>query len=232
MIPLSDDNPTRRMPVISVTLISACIAVFAYQFLHSAGSGPSFTASCGFIPYEFLTGKDLPPFSCVTPVQATILTSMFMHGGFLHLGGNMLYLWIFGNNIEDTLGRRRFAVFYVVCGLAAALTQTALTLFTAPEEIGIPMVGASGAIAGVLGAYLIRYPTARVRTLVTFGFYWRTIQLPAFLVLGGWFVLQFFQGVASLGGSSTGGVAVWAHIGGFVAGLLLITPLVPRRQPG
>ena len=219
------------MPVISVTLISACIAVFAYQLLQSAGSGPSFTASCGFIPYEFLTGKDLPPFSCVTPVQVTILTSMFMHGGFLHLGGNMLYLWIFGNNIEDTLGRRRFAVFYVVCGLAAALTQTALTLFTAPEEIGIPMVGASGAIAGVLGAYLVRYPTARVRTLLTFGFLWRTIQLPAFLVLGGWFVLQFFQGVSSLGGSSTGGVAVWAHIGGFVAGLLLITPLVPRRQP-
>jgi membrane associated rhomboid family serine protease len=156
---------------------------------------------------------------------------MFMHGGFLHLGGNMLYLWIFGNNIEDILGRRRFAIFYVVCGVAAALTQTALTLFTAPEEIGIPMVGASGAIAGVLGAYLVRYPSARVRTLLTFGFFWRTIQLPAFLVLGGWFVLQFFQGVASLGGSSTGGVAVWAHIGGFVAGLLLITPLVPRRQP-
>ena len=231
MIPLSDDNPTRRMPVISVTLILACVAVFAYQLLQSGGSGPSFTASCGFIPYEFLTGKDLLPSSCVTPVQATILTSMFMHGGFLHLGGNMLYLWIFGNNIEDILGRRRFAIFYIVCGVAAALTQTALTLFTAPEEIGIPMVGASGAIAGVLGAYLVRYPTARVRTLVTFGFFWRTIQLPAFLVLGGWFVLQFFQGVASLGGSSTGGVAVWAHIGGFVAGLLLITPLVPRRQP-
>ncbi len=216
--------------MITLAFIVACVAVFAYQFLRSVDSGPSFTASCGFVPYEFLTGRDLPPFSCVTPVQATILTSMFMHGGFLHLGGNMLYLWIFGNNIEDLLGRLRFATFYAGCGLAAALTQTALTLFTAPEEIGIPMVGASGAIAGVLGAYLLRYPTARVRTLLTIGFFWRTIQLPAFLVLGGWFVLQFFQGVASLGGSSTGGVAVWAHIGGFVAGLVFITPLVPRRQ--
>ena len=232
MIPLSDENPTRRMPVVTAAIIVACVVAYAYQVVKLLGVGPSITASCGFVPYEFLTGIDLRPMSCVSPVQLTIFTSMFLHGGFLHLGGNMLYLWIFGNNVEDILGSMRFAGFYLACGVLAAVGQAFVTLVIWPEDIGIPMIGASGAVAGVLGAYLLRFPGARVRTLVTLGFFWSTVRLPAWFVLGAWFVLQFAQGVLGFASDEAGGVATWAHVVGFVAGLILVRLFVPpRRKP-
>jgi membrane associated rhomboid family serine protease len=150
---------------------------------------------------------------------------MFLHGGLLHLGGNMLYLWIFGNNVEDTLGHGRFVVLYAASGIAAALAQTLVN-----PASGIPMVGASGAVSGVLGAYLLLFPYATVLTLVTFGFFWRFIHLPAVIVLGLWIVFQFLSGYVSLGGAAEGGVAFFAHIGGFFAGMALLFVLRPRAS--
>ncbi len=153
---------------------------------------------------------------------------MFLHGGLLHLVGNMLYLWIFGNNVEDTLGHARFAVFYLASGVAAAAAQTVVN-----PASGIPMVGASGAVSGVLGAYFLLFPYATVLTLVTFGFFWRFIHLPAMVVLGLWILLQFFSGYLSLSvasGAESGGVAFFAHIGGFVTGMGLLFVLRPRRR--
>src|SRR2546425_1669215 len=155
---------------------------------------------------------------------------MFLHGGFFHVAGNMLYLWIFGDNVEDTLGHGRFLLFYLFCGLAAALAQTVMN-----PASKIPMVGASGAISGVVGAYLLLFPYARVLTLVTFGFFIRFVHIPAIVVLGFWIVVQFFAGVAafsvtSASGRETGGVAWFAHIGGFVTGMALL--FVLRRRPG
>jgi membrane associated rhomboid family serine protease len=232
MIPLSDDNPTRRAPIVTVSLIAVCVLMYGYQVVQLLSSGRSITASCGFIPYEFLTGTDLRPMSCVAPVQLTVVTSMFLHGGFLHLGGNMLYLWVFGNNVEDIVGSIRFAAFYFACGVLAAVGQALVTVVIWPEDIGIPMVGASGAIAGVLGAYLVRFPGARVRTLVTLGFFWSTVRLPAWFVLGAWFVLQFAQGLLGLTSDEAGGVATWAHVVGFAAGLALVRVVAPKsRRP-
>jgi membrane associated rhomboid family serine protease len=149
------------------------------------------------------------------PVVATILTSMFLHGGIPHIAGNMLYLWIFGNNIEDDTGRVRFIFFYLLCGTAAAMTHALLN-----RSSVVPMIGASGAISGVLGAYLLLYPRARVVTLLFFGFYIRTVEIPAVFVLGSWFVIQFLSALSS--SSSGGGIAWYAHVGGFVAGMMLI----------
>ena len=222
MIPLSDDNPTRSTPIFTVLLIAANILVFIYQF--SLGSGAeTFIRSCGFLPAELVTGEDVGVPTCVSPPYLTILTSMFMHGGLLHIGSNMLYLWIFGNNVEDAMGSVRFLLFYALSGVAAALAQTATTIMYTPELATIPNVGASGAVAGVLGAYLVLFPGARVRTLIGLGFFWSTARIPALIVLGLWFVTQFFQGVGSLDPevSANSGVAFWAHIGGFVVGLVL-----------
>jgi membrane associated rhomboid family serine protease len=155
----------------------------------------------------------------------TVLTSMFLHGGFLHLGGNMLYLWIFGDNVEDTLGHARFVLLYFGSGIGAALAQTVVN-----PHAGIPMVGASGAVSGILGAYLLLFPYATVLTLVTFGFFWRFIHMPALVVLGLWILLQFLSGYLSLGapGVAGGGVAFFAHIGGFFVGMALLFVLRPR----
>jgi membrane associated rhomboid family serine protease len=170
-----------------------------------------------------LFGREVPH-DVLQPVWLTVFTSMFLHGSPLHLGGNMLYLWIFGNNVEDAMGSGRFLLFYLLCGIAAAAAQVA----TAPYST-IPMLGASGAVAGVLGAYLVRFPTAQVETCVFF-FFITIIRLPALIVLGFWFLLQFTQGIAELGGvSDGGGVAWWAHIGGFVLGMLLINLFAQRR---
>ena len=148
---------------------------------------------------------------------ATVLTSMFLHGGWFHLLGNMLYLWIFGNNVEDSMGRLRFIVFYLFCGLAAAVGQ----ILTSPNS-AVPMVGASGAISGVMGAYLVLYPNVRVYTLVPLGFFITSMALPAWVMLGYWFLIQFVSGLVAVGGEIGGGVAFWAHVGGFVAGVVLI----------
>lgn len=230
MIPLSDDNPTRRMPVVTIAVILACVIAYGSQVLQAVATGQSLSASCGFIPYEFLTGTDLRPSACVAPVQLTVFTSMFLHGGLVHLGGNMLYLWIFGNNVEDALGSVWYAAFYLLCGVLAATGQAIVTLVIWPEDIGVPMIGASGAVAGVLGAYLVRFPGARVRTIVTLGFFWSTVRLPAWFVLGAWFLLQFAQGVFGLASDEAGGVATWAHVVGFAAGLILFRAVAPRNR--
>lgn len=221
MIPLSDENPPRTTPFVTYTLVAINIAVFVYQ-LTLGDRVEGFIQSCAFRPAELVTGRDIPPPSCVQPLWLTVLTSMFMHAGLLHIGSNLLYLWIFGNNVEDAMGHAGFLVFYLLCGIAAALVQTLFTYTFRPEDAAIPNLGASGAIAGVLGGYLVLFPHARVRTLIILGFFISFTRVPALVVLGLWFGLQFFQGLWAVGGSDTGGVAVWAHIGGFVAGLLLV----------
>ena len=229
MIPLTDENPGRSVPFVTYTLVAANLAVFVYQL--SLGSQvEGFILACAFRPAELVTGQDLPPPNCVQPPWLTVLTSLFMHAGLVHLGSNMLYLWIFGNNVEDAMGHLRFATFYLLCGVGAALAQTAFTVAFRPEEAATPNLGASGAIAGVLGAYLVLFPQARVRTLVFLGFFITFTRIPALVLLGLWFALQFFQGIVTVGGAASGGVAVWAHVGGFVLGLLLVRLFA--RGPG
>jgi len=214
MIPLKDDNPTRIFPIVTIGIIAANILVFIYQISLGAGY-EKFIFTYGALPYEITHGMDIGP-QIQMPVFFTVYTSMFMHGGFMHIIGNMLYLWIFGNNIEDSMGHIRFIFFYLICGTVASLTH----IFLAPNS-KIPMVGASGAVSGILGAYLLLFPHARILTLVTFGFFVRMIKIPAMVVLGFWIVLQFLNSAVA-SGSESGGVAWFAHIGGFFAGLILI----------
>jgi membrane associated rhomboid family serine protease len=226
MFPLKDDLPTRSFPVVNVGLIVVNVLAFFYQVsLEIGGAGPSAEAAQAFV-IEFgllpcrLTGACYVAGDLPSPVF-TIFSSMFLHGGFFHIAGNMLYLWIFGNNVEDTLGHLRFLLFYLVSGVAAAATQT----LVAPDS-HVPMIGASGAISGVLGAYFVLFPHANVLTVVMFGFFWRVLRIPALLVLGFWMVVQILNGLGSLGAG--GGVAWFAHIGGFFAGMALLFVLRPR----
>jgi membrane associated rhomboid family serine protease len=204
------------MPIIVILLIVASTVVFLYEQSLPGPRLEAFVESYGLIPYEVTHGVDVPP-PGPTPVYATLLTSVFMHGSWFHLLGNMLYLWIFGNNVEDVFGRLGFLVFYLVMGVAAGAGQ----ILIAPAS-QVPVIGASGAIAGVMGAYFVFWPRARIDTLllVPFGLVFvRVIPLPAIVVLGLWFLLQFLQGASSaLSGAAEGGVAWWAHIGGFLAG--------------
>ena len=219
MIPLRDANPTNRTPVVTIALIVINVLVYVYEWLISAEPAQmmAFFDQWAIIPQQ-LTNN-------FTPEVITIFTAMFLHGSWLHLGGNMLYLWIFGDNIEDRLGPVRYIIFYLLGGIGATVAQVAIN-----PNSAIPNVGASGAIAGVLGGYLLLYPKARITTLV-FRF---ITQVPAYVVLGFWFVLQLFQGVGSLSvptDADTGGVAFFAHVGGFVVGLVLIRPfLIGRSQ--
>jgi membrane associated rhomboid family serine protease len=239
VIPLKDDNPIGRTPVVTLALVAANLLAFFWQIdlpvlpeaLRAGLLGPYLHERLGdtalrggVIPFEVLTLSDIAPRDLVPP-PLTILTSMFLHGGFLHIAFNLLFLWIFGNNVEDALGRRRFLAFYLGCGVVAALVQIVASAVPGdPRALQIPMVGASGAIAGVLGAYLLLFPRARVHTLVIIVVFVRVIPLPAFLFLGLWFAGQLLQ--VALGANT--GVAFFAHIGGFVAGLLLVR-LVGRR---
>ena len=224
MIPYKDDNPTERRPIVTVVLI--VLNVLAFFFELSLGPRLSgFLAEFGAVPAEIFSGAG-PAVSAAIPAPVTLLTSLFLHGGWMHLIGNMLYLWIFGNNVEDILGHFRFIIFYLAGGVAATLAQG----ITNPAST-IPTIGASGAISGVLGAYLIVFPRARVYTLLPIGFFLQVVVLPAYFVLGFWFVLQFFSGVLSLG-NQLGGVAFFAHVGGFVFGMLPIKFVIkypPRR---
>ena len=229
MIPLRDANPTRRTPVITIAVIVACVLVFAYSLGTESNAGgdgaEGFFFQYGLVPAKltaawgdgrFFGGETL-----------SIFTSMFLHVNLAHIAGNMLYLWIFGNNIEDRLGRVVFLCFYLLGGVVAGLTQVAI----APNS-SVPLIGASGAIAATLGAYLVLYPRARILSLVFLGFFYQLIEVPALLVLGFWFVLQLIDGVASLGASNAqGGVAFFAHIGGFVAGAL-VAAVLRGRGPG
>ncbi len=235
MIPLKDDIPSRTTPFVTMMLIALNAVVFVYQMslalesdAGAAGAAQAFIMEFGAVPCR-LTGACTVPGQFPSPF-VTVFTSMFMHGGLLHAGGNMLYLWIFGNNVEDTLGHGRFLVFYLLSGLAAALAQTVMNPHSA-----IPMIGASGAVAGVLGAYLLLFPYATILTLVTFGFFFRFIHIPAVVVLGFWIVLQLISGyltasAAALGRGEGGGVAWFAHIGGFLAGMLLVFLMRPRQS--
>lgn len=211
MIPFRDDNPHTSFPLVTLTLIIINSVVFLFEVSLGAQT-EQFIASFGMVPR--LVGQGYSPTLSVNP-YLTFLTSMFLHGGWLHLIGNMLYLWIFGDNVEHAMGRIRFLIFYLAAGLSAGLTH-----FFFNQNSGIPTVGASGAIAGVLGAYLNLYPRARVQTAVPFGFYLQIITLPAVVVLGFWFVMQLIS--AGMTPKGVAGVAYGAHIGGFIAGYALV----------
>jgi membrane associated rhomboid family serine protease len=212
MIPLRDVIPSRTTPYVTIGLIVANVLVFLFEL--SLGRGvEAFTLYFGLTPANFS--------------WLNVFTSMFVHGGFLHIAGNMLYLWIFGDNVEDRMGHGRFLVFYLLCGVAAALAQTV----TAPDST-VPMVGASGAIAGVMGAYFVLYPKSRIVALVPLFFWFQIFEVPAIFFLGIWFLMQLLSGVGSIAeatrGAAGGGVAFWAHVAGFVAG---ITSVLLFRRP-
>jgi membrane associated rhomboid family serine protease len=218
-LPLKDDNPTRAFSFVTVGLILVNGLVFYHQITLNFAASQRFVFQWGAIPYQITHGEVLYGKSFAPPIL-TLFSSMFLHGGFLHLIGNMLYLWIFGNNIEDTLGHLRFLLFYLIAGLCAALTQ----VFSDPQST-TPMIGASGAVAGVLGAYLLLFPRARVLTLMFIFIFIRLIRVPALIVLGVWFLIQ----ILSVSGGMEGSVAFFAHIGGFLAGLILIKAFQPQK---
>lgn len=224
MIPISDTSHSRHSgpALVTIALIIINTLVFLYQVTLPDRELDQFIMRYAMIPAELLTGVDRPPTNPYG-VTSTLLTSMFMHGGWSHIIGNMAYLWVFGDNIEHTLGKAAYLVFYLVCGVAAAAAH----LWQEPTS-AIPTLGASGAISGVLGAYLLLYPTNGVNCVVIFGFFIRVVTLPALIVLGFWIVLQLFNGL--LAPSIGGGVAYWAHIGGFVAGMLLAIPIRLLRR--
>jgi membrane associated rhomboid family serine protease len=227
MFPYRDENPQFHTPL--VTIVFIVLNVLAWVFFQGMGTEPALSSSVcrlGLVPADFLERVRAqvsiplsPELSCMITGERqwlTPLTSMFMHGSWFHLIGNMWFLWVFGNNVEDSTGHFRYAVFYLLAGVAAASAQT----LADPDSL-IPMVGASGAIGGVMGAYIVLYPRVRVHLLVFLGFYITTIVVPAFVMLGHWFLIQLLSGLPALG-SQEGGVAFWAHIGGFLAGAILV----------
>ncbi len=243
MFPYKDENPTELTPIATIGII--VVNAVAWLVVQGMGaSEPLARSVCqlGLIPGELL--RSAPPgttvplgpgLQCVLTAEPhwwTVLTSMFMHGGWLHVLGNMWFLWVFGNNIEDSMGHARFVAFYLLSGVAAAAAQ----VLVSPSSV-VPMVGASGAISGVMGAYILLYPRVRVHTLVTLGFFVTTVALPAYVMLGYWFVLQLLLGTVGALSRMEGGVAFWAHVGGFVAGLVLVKlfanpEFLERRRAG
>ncbi len=219
MIPLRDDRPPRTFAFATLAIIAANAAVFWHELsLGSPGRLDAFFASFALTPTDLIHAPS-------PDTARTIFTSMFLHGGWAHILGNMLFLWIFGRNVEDSIGHFKFLVFYLLCGVAAAAAQVALS----PDST-VPMIGASGAISGVLGAYLLLFPRARVLVLFPIWIFWRVFYLPAVLYLVFWFGLQFLSGMAALNSVDVngGGVAFWAHVGGFIAGMFLI-PVFKKR---
>ena len=222
LLPLKDDNPLTRIrfQYVTVFLIGACVAVFLWQ-VSLAAAGETAILGLGAIPAVVFGSRELAPGLVLVPAPLTLITSMFLHGGWMHLLGNMLFLWIFGDNIEDSMGHLRFLVFYLVCGVAAALAHAGLNAGST-----VPMVGASGAISGVLGAYLVLHPKTQVLVL----FMYMVTRLPAFVVLGLWIGMQVVN-ASMIGGAAGGGTAWWAHIGGFLAGAALIVPFRHKTVP-
>jgi membrane associated rhomboid family serine protease len=223
LIPIKDLNPARHTPYVVYAIIGACLAIFLWQ----VGLGPEglqrAILGLGLIPGVVTGAAELAPELVLVPAQATVVTSMFLHGGWLHLAGNLLYLWIFGNNIEDRLGHGGFLLFYLGCGIAAAAAQIV------PDPASTtPMIGASGAISGVLGAYLVLYPRSRVVVFIPISFM-LLHEIRAFWLLVIWFAVQL---ISAAGAPAAAGVAWWAHIGGFVAGAVVALPLVNRRLRG
>jgi len=228
LLPIGDDNSQRRItPFVTYTIVAINVLVFLYQL-----SDESFTYGYSVVPFEITHGVDLigpavmsrgqmvqpPQVQGPSPIYLTLFTAMFMHGGFMHIAGNMLYLWIFGDNVEDRMGHVKYLIFYLLCGVIASASH----IVFAPDS-KIPSLGASGAIAGVLGAYLVLHPHQRIRVLIPLGIFSQITELPALVVIGFWAVLQFFGGLGSIAETSQGsGVAYMAHVGGFVAGVLLV----------
>ena len=230
MIPISDENPAQLTPVLTWGIIAACIAVFFWQLSFSEGAAETLVNALGFVPRNLFDHAVTASIYGVPWPWLTIVTAMFLHGGFLHLGGNMLYLWIFGNNVEDAMGHGRFGVFYLVCGIAAALAEG----LTNPHS-GLPMVGASGAISGVLAAYVLIFPRARVTVIIPLGILLYPTKISAFYVVGFWFLLQLLNVASSAPGVP--GTAWMAHVGGFATGLALTPflshfPLFGRHRSG
>jgi membrane associated rhomboid family serine protease len=220
LIPYRDDNPTSTFPLVTIGLIALNIAIYLWEMFSPAG-GQQIVRFYGAIPHNLLTFEKTQP---LHPV-ATVFSSMFLHGGLFHLGGNMLYLWIFGNNIEDRLGHVRFLAFYLLSGIVAAYAHT----ISEPNSV-IPMIGASGAVSGVLGAYLLLFPRARVHVLVFFIYFVQVIKVPALIVIGFWAIIQFGSGIITKGVASQGGVAWFAHIGGFLFGLITIKLWLHKKE--
>lgn len=221
MVPLHDNNPTRITPYLTYTLIGINVFVFLHELSLSPQQLEQFFYTYGVVPKELTASLSSGDPDRIVSQSLTLVTSQFLHGGFLHIAGNMLFLWVFGNNIEDQLGRIKYLIFYLTCGVLAALTQWFFSM-----QSGVPAIGASGAIAGVLGAYIIRFPKAQILTLVPLGFFLTTLRIPAVFFLGFWFLQQALYGVASLQapaniGMEGGGIAYWAHAGGFVFGAIL-----------
>lgn len=221
MVPIRDDNPTQTTPYVTYALIAINIAVFIYELSLPGPSLEAFLRSWAVVPSELSATLGGQSIVQGPPELLTLITSQFLHGGFLHVGGNMLYLWIFGNNVEDRMGHVRFTVFYLLCGVLASLAQWYFS-----QGSNIPSLGASGAIAGVMGAYFLKFPNTKILTLLPLGFLFLPIRIPAIFFLGIWFAQQALYGVASLQaptnvGMESGGVAYWAHAGGFVFGALL-----------
>ncbi|NJN59049.1 MAG: rhomboid family intramembrane serine protease [Leptolyngbyaceae cyanobacterium SL_5_9] len=221
MVPLRDDNPTQITPYVTYGLILLNVLVFFYEASLSPPALEAFFREWAVVPAELTASFQGAATSTTRPEWLTLITAQFLHGGFLHLGGNMLYLWIFGNNIEERLGRVKYIVFYLLCGILASLAQWYFA-----QTSNIPSLGASGAIAGVMGAYILRFPQARVLTLIPLGFLLYPIRIPALFFLGIWFVQQALYGLVSLNaptniGMESGGIAYWAHAGGFVVGAVL-----------
>jgi membrane associated rhomboid family serine protease len=227
VIPLRDDVPSGRVPFVTVSLIGLNVLVFLYQTSIGMGGDArvvqAFIVEFGAVPCRIAGGCSVPG-EFPHPI-ATIFTSMFLHGGLFHVAGNMLYLWIFGDNVEDTLGHGRFLLFYLLAGVGAALAQTVVN-----PGSSVPMIGASGAVSGVLGAYLLLFPYANVLILAIFGFFVRVVHWPAIVVLVFWIVVQFLNGLITFGAAPGGGGTAWfAHIGGFLGGMALLFLIRPRR---
>ena len=221
MIPLRDRNPSGSFPAVTLLIIVACTVAFLFEL--AAGR----EIKQVFYAFALIPGRVTEELQAGSPglggAIAPFFTSMFLHGGWLHLIGNMWFLWIFGDNVEDTLGPLRYLLFYFICGLAAGITHYLID----PNSM-LPAAGASGAIAGIMAGYIVLFPGARILTLVPLGFFLQVMELPAYVVLGVWFLIQALSGFLSLGATG-GGVAWWAHIGGFLAGLILVRPFRPRR---
>jgi len=224
MIPLKDRNPSATTPVVTVALIVANTAAFLHELTMPERAENAFLAAYALVPTH-VTHVLAGPHVSLQAAGLPFFTSMFLHGGWLHLIGNMWFLWVFGDNVEDRLGHISYLFFYLFCGFGAGLAHVMMNLGSTA-----PTVGASGAISGILGAYIVLYPRAKVLTLLPLIFFWFTVDLPAYLILGYWFAIQFFSGISSVGARAGGGVAYWAHIGGFVLGMAMVKLWPDRPQ--
>lgn len=222
MIPLKDENPSEKIPFVNIMLIFANTVIFIYQHFFALQDVQTLFLRLGCIPYEFIHFMDIGP-QALVPVPLTLFTAMFVHGGWIHLLSNMLFLWIFGDNVEDKLGHFRYLCFYVLCGVAGSISHIVMNLHSQ-----VPSIGASGAIAGVMGAYMWLFPKARIRTLLILMIFVQVVNVPAIIMIGYWILIQVLSGFAGWGSRTGGGIAWFAHMGGFVAGLLLV--IIMKRR--